>query len=84
MPDPGTIAVNVELRQEVFATRVALHVEIRGDSLFAGDSALTKAHEVRDLAEALAAVGVSTESIQVVGVSAEVQSGMIGKSSSAV
>jgi len=84
MKKPDTIAVNVELERKVHASGVDMHVEIRGDSLISGQTALKKAREVRDLVTALADVGIPADKVQVVGIRAEVSSGLIGKSSSAV
>jgi uncharacterized protein YggE len=81
---PDTITVNVELEQKIYASRADMYVEIRGDSFVSGNAALNKAREVRDLVAALAELGVEESSIQVVGIRAEVSSGIIGKSSSAV
>jgi uncharacterized protein YggE len=84
MTEPDTIAVNVEMQRKVYASRADLYVELRGDSFVSGNAALRKAHEVRDLVAALAAVGIEERGIQVVGIRAEVSSGLIAKSSSAL
>ena len=84
MSKPDTIAVNIEVERQVYATRADMYVEIKGDSFFSGNTALKKVHEVRDLASALAKVGIEESQIQVVGIRAKVASGIIGKSSTAV
>ena len=84
MDKPDTIAVNIELEQKVYASRADMYVEIKGDSFFSGNAALEKALEVRDLVAVLAAVPIEESHIQVVGITAEVSSGIIATSSSAV
>lgn len=84
MEKPDTIAVNVELERKVHASGADMHVEIRGDSFVSGQTALKKAREVRDLVAALAEIGIPADRVQVVGIRAEVSSGLIGRSSSAV
>jgi hypothetical protein len=78
MDNPDTIAVNIELERKVYASGVAMFVEIRGDSLVSGSSALQKAREVRDLVAALAEVGIEERNVQLVAIRAEVSSGIIG------
>ena len=84
MDKPDTIAVNVEVERKVHACRADMYVDIKGDSFVSGKAALKKAREVRDLVAALAEVGIEERGIQVIGIRAEVSSGIIGKSSSAV
>jgi uncharacterized protein YggE len=84
MNEPDTIAVNVEVERKVYAARADLDVEIRGDSFVSGSAALRKAREVRDLIAALAEVGIAESGVQVLGITAEVSSGLITKTSSAV
>jgi uncharacterized protein YggE len=84
MDGPDTIAVNVEVKRKVYASRADMYVEIRGDSLVSGSAALNQAREVRELVAALGEVGIAESGIQVVGIRAQVSSGVITKSSSAV
>ncbi len=84
MDKPDTITVNIELEQKVYASRADMYVEIKGDSFFSGNAALEKALEVRALVVVLAGVRIEESHIQVVGITAEVSSGIIGRSSSAV
>lgn len=83
MKKPNTIAVNIELKEEVLANRVNLFVDVRGSSFVSGRTALKKAKEVRSIVEGLAQIGVTEENIQLMSVQAEVSSGMLTKSSSA-
>ena len=83
MKKPNTIAVNIELKEEVLANRVNLFVEVKGDSFVSGRTALKKAKEVRSLVEGLMQIGIAEENIQLMSVQAEVSSGMLTKSSSA-
>ena len=82
--NPDTIQVSVEVEREVRACKARLSVEIRGSSFVSGQTALKKAHEVRSLVETLSTVGVAESAIEVTAICAEVASGMISKSSSAV
>src|SRR5262245_16129339 len=60
-----------------------LHVIVRGSSLVTGSAALKKAAEARRLVEDLAAAGLADEDVALQGVSAEVSSGLLGRSSTA-
>jgi hypothetical protein len=84
MDKPDTISVNVKVERKVYASRVDMCVEIRGESLVSGSAALQKAREVRDLVAALADVRIPESCVQVVGIRTAVSSGIITKSSSAV
>lgn len=84
MDTPNTIAVNVRTERKVHASGADMHIEIKGDSVVSGRTALKKAREVRDLVAALAGIGVQADHVQVAGVRAEVTSGLIGKTSSAL
>ena len=84
MDAPDTIAVNVEVKRKVYASSADMYVEIRGHSFISGRAALKQAREVRDLVTALGEVGIAESGIEIVGIRAEVASGVITKSSSAV
>lgn len=81
--EPDIIKVEALQKREVHADRADLFVTIRGSSLVSGQSALNKAREVAQLAADLESVGIGQDAIQVQGVSAEVNTGFIGKTSSA-
>ena len=80
---PDLIRVQVTNREEVQADRADLHVTIQGSSLVTGNAALQKAREVNQLVTALMQGGVPEKDIHLQGVSAEVSSGMLSRSSSA-
>ncbi len=80
---PNTISVQVDVERSIDATGAHLFVEVRGDSVFSGKSALSKAREVRELIENLRAAGIGEDAVHVTGVQTEVASGLITKSSSA-
>jgi uncharacterized protein YggE len=77
------IRVKVVHYVEVFADAADLYVTIKGSSLVTGSSALQKAQEVRQLVTELAKLGIAEKDIHLQRVSAEISSGMLGKSSSA-
>lgn len=83
MEQPDLIKVEAVETREIKADRADMHVTIRGSSLVTGQAALNKAREVAQLVLDLEAVGVAQDAIQVQGVSAEVTTGFIGKTSSA-
>ncbi len=82
MADNGTISIEVQVERLVRASRAEMHVEIAGSSLYSGASVLEKAREVSELVGALSSIGISEDSIEVLGILASVSSGLIGKSSS--
>jgi uncharacterized protein YggE len=83
MTRPNTVAVNIELTREIPANGVHVFVEVQGSSLVTGRAALRKAKEVHDLVQKLSALNIEDDQIELVGVRAEVTSGMISRSSSA-
>lgn len=83
MEHPDCIKVEAIEIRTVRADHADLFVTIRGSSLVTGQSALNKAREVAQLVADLETVGIAQDSVQVQGVSAEVSSGFIGKTSSA-
>jgi len=84
MDESDMIVVNVEVERKVYATRVDMYVDIKGESFVSGSAALKKAREVRDLVAALAKAGIEESNVEVMGIRASVASGIIAKSSSAV
>lgn len=80
---PDTIKVSASHREEIFADRADLLVNVKGSSLVSGDQAMKKAKEVNGLVEALTSFGLSPEAIHLQGVHIETSSGMVLKSSSA-
>jgi uncharacterized protein YggE len=80
---PDTIKVTAFHREEISATHADLHVTVKGSSVVSGDTALKKAKEVNQLAEALASLGVKEDAVKLQGVHVETSSGVLVKSSSA-
>ncbi len=83
MTHPDTISLQVTETQSVDADRVDLFVTITGRSLVTGKAALTKAIEVRQLAQSLQVIGIDESDIFLEGVWASVETGLIAKSSTA-
>jgi uncharacterized protein YggE len=80
---PDLLKVSVSYSEELQADQADLLVTIKGSSLIHGAAALLKAREVRQLVEALTALGLPEQQIQLRGVCAEVSSGPLLKNSSA-
>lgn len=81
MAEIDTVTVKVQVERKVFASRVDMHVEIAGESLFSGDVALEKAVEVRSLVAALEELGVDDDRVSVSGIQAKVGSSLLTKNS---
>ena len=82
--EPDVIVITARYEEDVSAERAVLFVKVEGSSLVTGRAALKKAAEVRSLVEALERSGLSESDIGLEGVHAQVSSGFLGKSSSAV
>jgi len=82
--EPDVIVITAKYEEDVSAERAVLFVKVEGSSLVTGRAALKKAAEVRNLVEALERCGLSESDIGLEGVHAQVSSGFLGKSSSAV
>jgi len=82
--ETGRITVSADTEAEIEADHVELFVTIRGSSLFTGRAALTKARELAQLVADLQAAGVAEAEIKLQGVRAEVTTGVLGRSSSAL
>jgi uncharacterized protein YggE len=83
MEQPDIIKVEVVHREEVPADHADLFVVIKGSSLVTGNAALHKAQEVKQLVNDLTASGMEMSNIYLAGVSAEMTSGHLSKSSAA-
>ena len=84
MPDentPNVITVRETQAHEVAADCADLSVTVEGLSLFTGSEALKKAREVAQLVSELTAAGLPPDAVYLEGVSADVQSGTLSKSS---
>jgi uncharacterized protein YggE len=83
--DRRIIEVSGEHEEALEARAVDVLVTVQGSSFFTGRAALKKAKEIAELVERLAAdAGVGDAAIELVSVRAEVKSGLLGKTSSAV
>jgi uncharacterized protein YggE len=83
MTHPDTISLQVTETKAINADRVDLFVTITGRTLVTGQAALSKAIEVRQLAQSLQTIGIDESYIFLEGVSASVETGLITKSSTA-
>jgi uncharacterized protein YggE len=81
--EPDVLAITARYEEDVAADHADLLVTVEGSSLVTGRAALKKAKEVSALVEELERVGLSLEKIRLLGVRAEVSSGLLGSSSSA-
>lgn len=81
---PDVIEIEARYEEEIPADRADLHVTVEGSSLVTGRAALQKAREVAALVRAVTAEGVAEADIQLQGVQAQVTSGLLGKSSTAL
>ncbi len=80
---PDTIKISAFQREEIFASRANLYVTIKGSSVVSGNEAMKKAREVSQLVEAVTSLGLSPETVQLLGVHIETASGVLLKSSTA-
>lgn len=64
----GLLRVTIEDHAEITATAARLHVTVSGVTRLAGNAALRRAAEVRDLVSALATVGLGEDAVEVTGV----------------
>lgn len=83
MKQPDTITIEVTKSDEIFADHVDLMVTVKGKSIFTGQEAFKKAEEVRQLVDGLTGAGLPEEDILLVGVQADVSTGLISKGSAA-
>ncbi len=81
---PDTIKISASHREDIFADRVDLFVNVKGSSLVSGNEAMKKAKEVSQLVEELTGFGISPEAVHLQGVHIESSSGTVLKSSSAI
>ncbi len=83
MEKPNTISVNISKEENIFANKADIYLEIKGNSLISGKSAIAKIKEINELAKSLKKLEIDEKSIRIVSVKTEVSSGLIAKSSSA-
>lgn len=77
------IEVMEQTQHEIAADRADLFVTVEGLSLFTGQEALKKAREVAQLAADLQAFGLPSDVLFLQGVTADIQTGMLSKTSRA-
>jgi uncharacterized protein YggE len=77
------IEVMGEAYEDVSAIGATLSLVVRGSKLFAGDAALEKAKEVRQIVEALVEAGVDEDDVRLESVHVDVATGLLGRSSQA-
>ncbi len=78
------ISVSETATRELRATGARLVVRISGQSFFAGNEAFRKATEVASCIASLAKCSIPEDDIRLLNVAAEVESGFLSKSSSAI
>jgi len=83
MDTPSRIVFTLTCQREIPSTGADLTVRIRGQSFFTGSEVFKKAEEVRRAVAALVEAGLDEQGISLESVSAEVATGLLGKSSSA-
>jgi hypothetical protein len=81
--ETGLIRVQEVESEEVPAQHVDFFLTIKGASLIVGDAALNKAREVQQLITELKTLGVTDAEIKLLGVQADVSTGILGRNSSA-
>ncbi|KPL81362.1 SIMPL domain-containing protein [Herpetosiphon geysericola] len=81
--EPNLLNVSSSYRQLIDANRAEITVRIKGSSVISNNTALEKAKEVRQLVEALTSYGLDKTAIQLQSVVAEVNNGVLLRSSSA-
>ena len=79
----GILHIRETQSEEVFAKKADVYVTVRGVSLFMGDAALSKAREVNALLTELRALGLKDGDFKLLGVQADVSTGVLGRNSSA-
>ena len=79
----GLVTVTVEDERDLPPSGADVRAPVTGASMVSGGAALKSAREIAGLVHALAAGGVASEDVHVEGVSAQVQGGLLTKSSSA-
>ncbi len=80
----GILHVTATETLDVEATRAKLHVRIEGEAFILGNAALTRSREVAELVAKLKALGLTDADVQVSGVQAKVNQGVLIKGSRAV
>lgn len=80
----GILRVTATETTEVEAVRARLHVRIEGETFVLGNAALTRSREVAELVSRLKALDLTDDDVQVSGVQAKVNQGVLTKGSRAV
>lgn len=78
----GILRITIDDTTRVAATKARIHTMVSGSSVLLGDAAVKRSTEVRALVQALAAVGVAEESIEIDGWRMQTRSGRLGRSQS--
>lgn len=78
----GILRITIDDTVRVAATKARIHTVVSGSSVLLGNAAVKRSAEVRGLVQALAAVGVREESIEVAGLRMQTRSGRLGRSQS--
>jgi hypothetical protein len=78
----GILRITIDDTTRVAATKARIHTVVSGSSVLLGDAAVKRSAEVRGLVQALAAVGVAEDSIEIDGLRMQTRSGRLGRSQS--
>ena len=81
--DTGILKIEVTDSEEIFAQKVDIYIVIRGTSLVIGNAALSRAREVAQLISDLRKEGLTDSDFKLLGVQADVNTGILGRNSSA-
>lgn len=80
----GILRVTATETTEVEAVRARLHIRVEGETFVLGNAALSRSREVAELVSRLKSLGLTDEDVQVSGVQAKVNQGVLTKGSRAV
>jgi uncharacterized protein YggE len=81
---PGILRVSATAERELEASSSRVHFTLEGETFVYGNAALSRSREVADLVSKFKALGLLESEIQVVSVTAKIQSGTLLKSTRAV
>jgi uncharacterized protein YggE len=82
--DYGILRVTARETTEVTASSAKLHLRIEGETFVMGNAVLQRSREVRELVTALKSFGVTDEDVQVEGVQAKLNQGLLVKGTKVV
>ena len=78
----GILRITIDETTRVAAAKARIHTVVSGSSVVLGNAAVKRSAEVRGLVQALAAVGVAEDAIEIDGMRMQTRSGRLGRSQS--